>query len=159
MKKIKAVIFDWGKTCWSAEKKCLADDVEDVLTFLRGKKMPLALVSLVIESTEPMEERRQRIEQSPIRKYFDVFVIGEGDSKDPLLENALRQLKVPADEILAIDDRVIRGVAWINRHGGTSVWYRSGKFANDLPKNDEEKPNFTVSSMKELKKLLEKLIP
>ncbi len=156
---IKAVIFDWGKTCWDADKKQLAENVEDVLIFLKSKNLPLALVSLVNkENSEPIEERRERIEKGPIRKYFDMFVIGEGYNKDPLLEDALGQLKIPPAEILVVDDRVIRGIAWINRHGGTSIWYRSGKFSNELPQNDEQKPNFTVSSMKELLVLLKSLL-
>lgn len=159
VKKIKAIIFDWGRTCWDSEKRQLADGVEDVLKFLESKNLPLALVSLVNkENSEPIEERRERIEKSSIRKYFDVFVIGEGYDKDPLLEDALLQLKIPPAEILVVDDRVIRGIAWINRNGGMSVWFKSGKFANELSKNDEQKPNFTVSSMEELQKLLEELI-
>lgn len=157
---IKAIIFDWGRTCWNSEEKRLADNVEDVLVFLKSKNLPLALVSLVNkENTEPLEKRRQRIETSLIRKYFDVFIIGEGYNKDRFLEDALQKLKISPADILVVDDRVIRGIAWINRKGGTSIWFKNGKFANELPKNDDEKPNFTVNSMKELKKLLEKLIP
>lgn len=157
---IKAIIFDWGRTCWNSEEKRLADNVEDVLVFLKSKNLPLALVSLVNkENTEPLEKRRQRIETSLIRKYFDVFIIGEGYNKDRFLEDALQKLKISPADILVVDDRVIRGIAWINRKDGTSIWFKNGKFANELPKNDDEKPNFTVNSMKELKKLLEKLIP
>ena len=154
-KNVKAIIFDWGRTCWNSEEKRLADGVEDVLIFLKNKNLPLALVSLVnVENTEPLEERTERIEKSSIRKYFNVFEIGSGNNKDHILEKAAGKLGVPSNEILVIDDRVIRGIAWINRNGGTSIWYRSDKFSNELPKNEEQKPNFTVNSMGELFELL-----
>src|SRR3989344_6020051 len=137
-RKIKAVIFDWGRTCWNAENKELNEGIEEVLMFIKDKKIPMALTSLVNKkfASEPLEERRERIEKSSIRKCFDVFEIDKGYDKDPILDRATGQLGVAVGDILVVDDRVIRGISWINRRGGVSIWFKNGKFASEEPSDD-----------------------
>jgi FMN phosphatase YigB (HAD superfamily) len=148
--KIKAVIFDWGRTLHDPETDALFDGVSEMAEEL-SRCYQLVLVSLA-KSDSP-EGRRKKIEESGIAGYFK-FIIAGGGNKIEICEEALADLGLMPEEVAIVDDQVIRGIAWGNHRGATTVWVKKGKFAGELPTKETGDPTFTVSDIVELKNLL-----
>lgn len=151
---IKAVIFDWGRTLYDSVKKVEFPEAKEVLEFCKARGWRLAVVSLVSSvSNATLEERRVQIEQSPLRAYFEMARVTDTD-KDALYEQVVRHFGLPGEEILIVDDRVIRGIRYGNEHGHPTVWLKKGKFESELPNEATGMPTYMISELAGLQKIL-----
>jgi FMN phosphatase YigB (HAD superfamily) len=148
--KVRAVLFDWGRTLYDTEANNLFSGVSEMLREL-SKRFDLVLVSLA--KNDSPEERRKKIEASGIAGYFKFVFIG-GEDKDAMYEEALLKLNLQAAEVIIVDDRMIRGIAWGNRVGATTVWFRNGKFSDEVSTKETGNPTFVVGTITELKHAL-----
>jgi len=148
--KIKVIIFDWGRTLYDPETDGLFVGVAELVPEL-AKYYSLVLVSLA--KNDSPEERRRKIEESGIAKHFKLVLVG-GEDKDEMYEKVLKELAVTPENIVVVDDRMLRGIAWGNRRGARTVWLRKGKFSDELPTEETGHPTFTVSDITEVKNLL-----
>ena len=93
-----------------------------------------------IVSVSPAYEEEARIEalrEQGILDHFEEIVFTEnGDAKSKEYEDLLRKVDLKANEVVVVDDYIIRGIAWGNAAGATTVWFQNGKFADRTP-NDE----------------------
>ena len=64
----------------------------------------------------------------------------------------LDELEVSTDETVVVGDRVKEEIKYANQLGLKTVWLRKGKFAGELPDSTEEKPDITITDLRELKK-------
>lgn len=154
IKNIKAIIFDWGRTLFDSETKEIYSDSEEILIYCKEKGYRLLLVSLVSPlANASLEERKSQIENSHLRKYFELVEVVEGD-KDKILEQLIKNLNLQKEEILMVDDRVIRSIKYGNKNGHITAWLQKGTFANELPNPDTGIPTFTIKSLLELKNII-----
>lgn len=144
--KIKLIIFDWGGTLHSSETKSLFPGTVEILKKL-SKTYTLALVSLA--RSQSREERLKAIEKNGVTHYFAEILVDEED-KDGLYERLLKDFKVSPENAAIVDDRTIRGIAWGNRNGATTIWIKRGKFANELPDETTGEPTYTINNLAEL---------
>ncbi len=156
MKNIKAIIFDWGGVFVDAETKERYPEGKEVLEYCKkkGYRMGLAVIA------SDFEERKKQIEESDIREFFEIFRIGSlskeqiWDSgfkgKDAIFEEIAAYFELPAEEILIIDDRTVRGIRYANQHGHPSIWVSRGKFAHELPNEETGEPTHRVYALKEV---------
>ena len=155
---IKAIIFDWGRTLFDSEKKIIYSDSEEILRYCKEKGYKLAVGSLVtFRAHASLDERINQIENSPLRKYFEIVEVVENensDGKDQILEKIVKELNLPRENILLVDDRVIRGIKYGNKNGHPTVWFQNSTFANELPNVETGNPTFTIKSLLELKKII-----
>jgi FMN phosphatase YigB (HAD superfamily) len=151
MNNIKAIIFDWGRTLFDSETKKEFPDAEQILTLCMGRGYKLAVASLVNVITQ--KERMEQIEGSPLRKFFEIVAVTDGD-KDEILDEIVLKLNLPRSEILIIDDRIIRGIKYGNLRGHPTAWLQKGKFANELPDSETKLPSFTIHSLDELANII-----
>jgi len=150
----KAVIFDWGRTLYDSERKCEFVEAEEILKLCQARGLRLAVVSLVSAvSNATLEERRGQVERSPLRQYFEVALVTDTD-KDALYDQVVEHLALPRQEILIVDDRVIRGIKYGNAHGHPTVWIKRGKFSTELPDAETGEPTYTITELTELKTIL-----
>ena len=148
--KIKAIIFDWGRTLFDSETKLEYPEAEPVLQECKNRGYILTVASLVSPlANATLSERTSQIESSPLRKFFTIALTTETD-KDEILKQIVTQLQLPADEIMIVDDRTIRGISYGNKHGHPTAWLKQGRFANELPNTDTGLPTFTIKSLSEL---------
>jgi len=146
----KAIIFDWGRTLYDSETKKEFLEAEDILALCKERGYRLALVSLVtIHANATLDERKNQIANSPLRKYFEIVAITDTD-KDKSFDGIVRQLNLSREEILIIDDRTVRGIRYGNLKNHPTVWLQQGKFANELPNEKTGRPTFTIRSLEEL---------
>jgi FMN phosphatase YigB (HAD superfamily) len=112
-----------------------------------SKKYILCLVSLA--KRESPEIRRKKIEESGIAEFFNLILVG-GEDKDSMYENILSNLNLSPQEVIMVDDRVVRGISWGNRNGAQTVWVKKGKFANELPHEETGNPHFIINEIQDL---------
>ena len=93
-----------------------------------------------IVSVSPAYEEEARIEalrEQGILDHFEEIVFTEnGDAKAKGYEALLRKVDLKANEVVVVDDYIIRGIAWGNAAGATTVWFQNGKFADLTPNNE-----------------------
>jgi FMN phosphatase YigB (HAD superfamily) len=56
-------------------------------------------------------------------------------------------MALPSREIAVVGDRIREEIALGNRMGMRTVWYRAGKFADELPEGEDQEPWATVTSL------------
>lgn len=149
-KQITTIIFDWGRTIHDPERDILFEGVMDLIPEF-AKKYTLTLVSLAKSDTP--EGRSLRIAESGIAQFFQHIFVGE-HGKDEMYEKLLAELQIDPSNIAVVDDRVVRGIAWGNRKGATTIWFQNGKFAEELPDEITGNPTHTITSFLELKNIL-----
>lgn len=148
---IKAVIFDFGRTLYDRDNDRFFPEVFGILESF-SPRYKMAIVSMAPGGD--IEERRQVLKDSNTEKYFDSIIFVRED-KDSAYEKALVELNVEPKDIAIIDDRVKRGVSWGNRRGSVTIWFRNGKFKDELPDETTGEPTYTITDLSELLKIFE----
>jgi phosphoglycolate phosphatase-like HAD superfamily hydrolase len=159
---IRAIIFDWGGVFVDAETKEFLPGGREVLEYCRNKGYRLALA--VIASK--FEERKKQIEESGLADFFEIVRIGPMTTeqirdpsftgKDELYDQINALIGLPRNQVLIVDDRTVRGIRYANQHGHPSVWIRNGKFAEEVPNQETGNPTFTIGSVQELTRILDR---
>ncbi|HEX5505394.1 MAG TPA: HAD hydrolase-like protein [Thermomicrobiales bacterium] len=150
---VEAIIFDWGRTLYDSDSGDLVPRVPDLLARL-VRRYRLAIVSLITGDYEGRLARRLALlRERDIARHFAVVLFGR-DDKDGLYATALARLGLGARAVAVVDDRVVRGIRWGNRHGATTIWLRGGKFADELPDDETGRPTHTIGSITDLDELL-----
>ena len=149
----KMIIFDYGRTLYDREIDDFFPDAIPVVRTL-AEKCRLSIVSV-----SPADEEEARIEalrEQGILDHFEEIVFTEsGDAKSKEYEDLLRKVDLKANEVVVVDDYIIRGIAWGNAAGATTVWFQNGKFADLTPNDETGDPDFTIHSLSELPKILD----
>jgi FMN phosphatase YigB (HAD superfamily) len=154
---IKAIIFDWARTLYDVDKNKEFFDSIDVLEYCKNKKYRLALVSLVSEEESVrgtnLKIRNEQINNSPLKTYFEKILTTDGD-KDIILGETIKYFGIPNEEVLIVDDRVIRGIKYGNQNGCQTAWLQKGAFAKELPSPETGNPTFVIKSLSGLKEFI-----
>ena len=147
------IIFDYGRTLYDRETDDFFPDAISVVKTL-AEKYRLSIVSV-----SPADEEEARIEalrEQGILDHFEEIVFTEsGDAKSKEYEALLRKVDLKAHEVVVVDDYIIRGIAWGNAAGATTVWFQNGKFADLTPNDETGTSDFTIHSLSELLKILD----
>jgi FMN phosphatase YigB (HAD superfamily) len=115
-------------------------------------------LAIVSRATSPNHaaraaERRAAIATHGLARYFDPGIFAVED-KDRAYADALRDLSLPPAQVAIVDDRMRRGIRWGNQHGALTIWFRNGKFADELPDDDIGPPAHTIARLAELRGVL-----
>lgn len=147
---IKGIIFDFNRTIYDPDNDCLIPGVLDLLNDLKDKGYKMCLIS-------KSDDQESRIKQIKNLGVYDFFVKVEvEDSKDQeQFINCQRIMDMDFAEILVIGDRVLREIEIGNSLGMLTIWYRQGKFAEELPQNDRQKPKYIITNFKEVLNIIE----
>lgn len=143
----KAVIFDYNRTVFNPESGTLNQGVSELLVQLRGKGFKLFLIS------KGNEDRGKQIEELGLYDSFDhITVVQEKSSND--FQGCL-ELCPPDTRFYVVGDRVKKEIRLGRELGMKTIWYKQGKFSNELPEEESEKPDYTISSFDEILKIIE----
>ena len=149
--KVKAVIFDYGRTLYDRDKDRFFPEVNEILEYL-SKKYKLAIVSVAKENF-PAAERLKALKSAGLDGYFS-SILFDDSQKDHLFDETLDKFNIKPEEAAFVDDRVQRGIAWSNKHSALTIWFRNGKFSNELPDKLTGNPTYTIDNLLLLKKIL-----
>ena len=147
----KLIIFDWGRTLFDNDANALFPETKGLLAHL-ASKYTLAIVS--IAKPEDIERREHVIDEHSLRPLLASIMFVGSNEKDAAYAKTLQQLGVAPQETVIVDDRVVRGIAWGNHHGATTIWLQKGKFADELPNETTGEPTHTIHELRELYAIL-----
>ena len=140
------IIIDFNRTLFDPETNSLFPGVIEFLSAY-SKEYKLALIG------KGDEKRANLIEELGIKKYFKYFSLIEEKTENDFL-NCLKELKFNSKDAWSIGDRVKKEIMLSNKVGIRTIWFRNGKFASEIPVLELEKPNFTISSFKEIQNII-----
>lgn len=153
--KIKAIIFDWGRTLFDMDTENIFPDSEHILEYCKEKGYKMCVASLARRAMgNTPEKRKNQILNSILNKYFDFIEVSEKKEKDNILDSLVEKLNMDRKEILIVDDRVIKSIKYGNTKGHPTVWLKRGLFENELPNEETKNPSFIIKSLLELKDIV-----
>lgn len=99
------------------------------------------------------DERRALVKKLNLQPYFQMIVID--DNKNPeYFRRCMEHFDAKPEETFVIGDRIKREIRFGNEVGATTIWFRNGKYKDELPDNGFETPKHTIKNLKEAIKLL-----
>lgn len=146
---IKGIIFDFNRTLYDPDNHRVFRGVRGLLGRLY-KKFSLSLVT-----TEAVD-RSYVLEGNKLVSFFKC--IESVDEKTPeIFLECCREMQLEPSEVVAVGDRIRGEIVAANKAGMKTIWLKRGKFANEFPENDNEKPNFIIADLKELEEIVSKM--
>lgn len=142
MTKPYSIIFDWKRTLYNPDDSTLIDGAIDVLNYFSRHNIPMFLIG---KGQQEMHDETNRLN---VAKYFQDILFVEG-SKDPNDFMKYMNLSFPSRTIV-IGDRINSELAVGKSVGAITIWVKQGKFANELPQNENQNPDFVVSNLWEV---------
>lgn len=146
---IETIIFDWKRTLYDPDTQSLMTGAIDLLSYLQKKKLSLVLIG------KGGEEMYQEVDRLKVKEYFSQVVFKEG-VKDPSLYQEF--MTTDPQETVFIGDRVRSELSVGNKLKAVTIWLKLGKFAEEGPENESQKPTYTVTTLSEVKNLLATLL-
>jgi ribonucleotide monophosphatase NagD (HAD superfamily) len=139
---IYSIIFDWKRTLYNPDKSTLIEGAIEVLNYFSMRNIPIFLIG---KGHKEMYDETVRLD---IAKYFQdiLFVEGPKDSNDFLKYMKFNERQ----NTIVIGDRIKSELKVGKFVGATTVWVKQGKFAFELPENENENPDYIVNSLLEL---------
>ncbi|MCK5039474.1 MAG: HAD hydrolase-like protein [Candidatus Aenigmarchaeota archaeon] len=145
----KGIIFDFNRTLYNPETNNLTPGVIDLLASLKNSGYRLCLISKATT-----ENRREEISDLGLDPYFVYIQVNEGNKNASHFRNCMDILECNPEDILVIGDRIKGEIYLANQLGMKTIWYKSGKFSTELPSNEKEKPNHTITILSDVLKYL-----
>lgn len=144
---IKLIIFDWKRTLYDPDNKLLIDGALELLKSIKKRNIPIILVG------KGGDDMNKEIKRLAVDSYFEKIIFIEGE-KDLSIYKPLISKKTK--DTLFIGDRVRSELEAGNKLGAITVWIKQGKFADEEPENEQQKPTFTVLRLRQCIRLISK---
>jgi HAD superfamily phosphatase (TIGR01668 family) len=138
----KGVIFDFNRTIYDPEKGSLTEGVCQLLEDLYLRKK-LCLISV------GGREREQQIQDLEIEKYFVSTQVVHRKTQSHF-RKCMQYMLLSAEEVVVVGDRVRSEIYIGNRLGMKTIWYESGIFRKELPRNKLEQPDYRITQLEEI---------
>ena len=145
---IKGIIFDFNRTLYLPETEEILENAIKLLQKLKGAGLVLALLTI--------EDMGKTNKINEISSFFSIIKKVSDKSENDFVY-ILENLDLGKEEVVVIGDRIKKEIKLSNRLGIKTVWYRSGKFKDELPKNPEETPTYVISDLEEVWDLIKSL--
>lgn len=149
MNRLNIIIFDWKRTLYDPDNKVLTEGALSLLEFINSKNITMVLIG---KGGKEMDEEVNRL---GVKKYFKQVIFSEG-SKDQ--NKFVSFISEDPRQTFFIGDRVRSELEIGKKLGVTTIWVKQGKFATELPENNDQKPDYTVQSLSECLDFLKSLI-
>ena len=140
-----AIIFDFNRTIYDPDSKGFCKGALECLQHLSGKHA----LYLVVKGGD---ERKELIESLRIKQYFKSVSVQPEKSVEQFI--ACKEDCPPDTTWYVVGDRVKKEIRYGNECGMKTIWYKSGKFAEEEPSEEIEKPDVTISDLSELKEII-----
>lgn len=142
----KAIIFDFMRTLYDPESGELIPGAYKLLEYC-SRKNDCYLVS------HKEGQRQNLFEKLDIEKFFIEIKLVE--RKDiPGFRDLVKAKKYHV--VYIVGDRIDGEIRIGNKLKFTTIWFRFGKFMNEIPRNVGEEPDYVVTNLIEIKEILKK---
>ena len=140
----KNIIFDFKSTLYNPEQERLMAQTKKILTQLKNKKYSLVLISM------DTPDIKKIINSLGITQFFNQIVI-TNKKTEKLLKKFIK--KEPIENYI-VGDRIKKEITIGNQLNYTTIWLKKGKFSNELPSNNIEKPDYIINELIEILKII-----
>ena len=147
---IKGIIFDFNRTLYIPELQELPDKSIELLKNLKRSGFLLALISI------KESQRDTLIESYDLSSFFSIIKIVKEKDTD-IFKETLNLLGCQPNEIIVVGDRIKSEIKLANQLGIKKIWYKKGKFSNELPTENIEFPTWTISDLSKVKEIVNDL--
>jgi len=165
---IRAVLFDLGDTLIVEEAvegrhlwEVTLQKIPFVDEVLRELKQHYKLGIITNTFTSREQHVRMALRRIGLERYFDVILtsvdVGCDKPDEKIFLKALRALNVQPEEAVMVGNRISTDIVGANRIGMKTILFRWNERYHEKAKSPSEQPTYTVSSLKELPKVLSKL--
>jgi len=135
-----AIIFDFNRTIFNPVDNKLTEGALDLLTSLNA--IPSIDLFLVAKDKA---KRYKQIEYLDIKQFFKEIMI-KPEKTIELFEHCQNQCS-EGTYFFVVGDRVNLDIKLGNECGMTTIWFKSGKFAEDAPADDMAKPDHIIRDL------------
>lgn len=142
---MKILVFDFYRTLYDPEKEGLEKSSKKVLKAFLKNGFELCLVS-------QGKERRELIENLNLEKCFSKILLSSEKSLEDFKKLVTSEVK--KKESFVVGDRVKKEIKFGNLLGLKTVWLKKGKFANELPSDPTEEPDFVIEELEEVLRII-----
>ena len=139
---ITNIIFDWKGTLYNSADKCLIEGATELLELFQNYNIPIHLIG---KGGQDMYQEVIRLE---VEKYFGTILFVDEAKNIKHFEDLVN--KTNSKLTLVIGDRIQSEIIVGKVLGTTTIWIQNGKFADQIPKNESEQPDFVVNNLIEL---------
>jgi len=116
---IQRIAFDYGRTLFDREHNDFFPEVSAVLKKL-SKEYSLSIVSY--SKPDDVDNRISALRELGVWELFEgVWFVDKPELKHSALDEMLVRFHLQPEEVAVVDDYVIRGIAWANERGATSI--------------------------------------
>lgn len=140
---------------WNNSLEKLYPETPAVLEKL-AQQYKLGIIANQVEGTQ------KRIDNWGIGKYFDVVVasaeVGVAKPDSAIFKIALEKAGCKPENAVMIGDRLDNDIIPAKKLGMKTIWVRSALAVYQKVRNDEEQPDFTIDSIREITEVLLKKI-
>ena len=146
---IRGLVLDYNRTLYDPDADGLMEGAKEFLEWCHRKRLRLALVSRGDAS------RHEDLKKFGIHGYFTkILVLSDGNKGPHHFEECARALALEPREIAVIGDRARAELKHGKAAGMKTIWYRKGKYTQDEPESEDEKPDAIVGEFSEIKDVL-----
>ncbi len=144
----KIAIIDFNRTIFNPDNNQLMPEALVLLQYLQNKKIILYLLSnATLENTN---ERMGLINSLGIKNFFQGIFIKDGKSLEDFKSIISFHKNLDPKFSWVIGDRIRREIILANQCGFKTIWFKNGKFSNEIPDSAAEQPDFIVENLSEI---------
>jgi FMN phosphatase YigB (HAD superfamily) len=140
------IIIDFNRTIFDPDSNKIFDGVLEFLSKYQIK-YDLALIG------KGEGERKDLLDSLDILKYFK-FVKIEPEKKPEFFLECLNHFKIEPKEAWSIGDRIKKEIVISKKLGIKTIWFRNGKFKDEIPANKDEEPDYIIQTFKEIENII-----
>ncbi len=140
-------IVDAGWDCYQNpefNELLIYSDTNEVLGKLKGN------YKLILVSQGSKDSQNKRIDALGIRDYFDEIYLSERGKKREIFNQILDNLRLDANQILVVGDRIDGELKIANELGMQTCRITKGKYKILEPRFKNEEPDFTINTLRGL---------
>ena len=140
-------IVDAGWDCYQNpefNELLIYSDTKEVLGKLKGN------YKLILVSQGSKDSQNKRIDALGIRDYFDEIYLSERGKKQEIFNQILDNLRLDANQILVVGDRIDGELKIANELGMQTCRITKGKYKILEPRFKNEEPDFTINTLRGL---------
>ena len=143
---MKAIIFDYNRTIYNPENGSV---FPGIIELIQGYKNPDFKLFMVAKGGD---ERKRQVVDLNISHYFDKVVIEPEKTKEDFV-GIMRECE-EGTEFYVVGDRVKKEIKFGNQCGMTTIWFKNGKFASEVPEEEIEQPDYTMYELEKMKEVI-----
>lgn len=146
---IKAIIFDYNRTLFIPEVDSIPKKTIDLLYDLKKHGFLLALISV------HEYDREKYLHDHNLYFLFSVVRFVKEKNK-AVFKETLQKMNCNHDEAIVVGDRVKSEITIAKNLGIKTIWFRNGKFKDELP-DFNETPDWIIGDIAKVKEIVDQL--